>query len=85
MIRDEVSQFQNEFEEFIRLFFDETAEKDQVFEIMTKAYDAFLEGKDLKGLSRKDLMLAAADVLLETTNNMKEEFIVYSDESDAVE
>ena len=79
-IRDEVVQFQGELRDLIMIFFDEKADKTQVMEIASAAWDAFNEAKDLKGLSKDDMVKAGIDTTLSVAASLKDEFIKYSDE-----
>ena len=79
-IRDEVNQFQVEFQRLVLLFFDDTAEKDQIMDIAGAAWSSYQEANDLKTLSKDDMAKAIIDVLLVTTTKVKGEFLVYSDE-----
>ena len=80
MIRDEVNEVQEKFEAGVRLLFDDIPNKDQFLQFATAAWAAFVEGKDLKGLSKEDLYIAIPDVLMTTAIKLKAEFAKYSDE-----
>ena len=79
-IRTEVAEFKAKLVELISIFFDETADKDQVMDIASGAWSAFNEAKDLKGLSKDDLYKAGADVGLDLAVIFGGKFIKYSDE-----
>ena len=79
-IRDEVGQFQNELRDLVMIFFDETPDRGQVMEIASSAWDAFTEAKDLKGLSKDDMVKAGIDTALTVAASLKDKFIQYSDE-----
>ena len=83
-IRTEVGEFQAKLSDIIMIFFDETPDKDQVMDIASALWDAFNEAKDLKGISKEDMVKAGADVALSTGYSLKDMFIKYSDETEAV-
>ena len=79
-IRTEVNEFQAKLADLIMIFFDETADKDQVMDIASGAWEAFSEAKDLKDLGKSDMMAAGADTVLTLGYTLKDKFIKYSDE-----
>lgn len=81
-IRTEVNEFKVKLVELISIFFDETADKDQVMDIASGAWSAFNEAKDLKGISNDDLYKAGADVGLDLAVIFGGKFIKYSDEGE---
>lgn len=80
MIRDEVNDVQEKFEQGVELLFDDIPNKDQFLQFATAAWETFSEGKDLQGLSKEDIAVAFSDVLLTTAVNLKTKYAKYSDE-----
>lgn len=83
-IRTEVQEFQSKLAALVMIFFDETPDKEQVMEVAEGAWAAFNEAKDLKDISKDDMVKAGIDTALTMAASLKDQFIKYSDEVEVV-
>ena len=79
-IRTEVGEFQEKVYALLMIFFDETPDKEQVMDVAGGAWEAFNEAKDLKDISKDDMVKAGIDTALTMAAALKDKFIKYSDE-----